>query len=102
MRGWSTCYWPPRRSYLQRTRLAGTPSGPLLLGALAGIWIIWIAYYTTGYTSYIVGALSFTFVLAASVLVYLRLRSGQAPSSPTRIDAFPNPKPPHSCRPWPP
>ena len=68
--------------YLQRTRLAGTPSGPLLLGALAGIWIIWIAYYTAGYTSYIVGALSFTFVLAASVLVYLRLRSGQAPIEP--------------------
>ncbi len=68
--------------YLQRTRLAGTPSGPLLLGALAGIWIIWIAYYTAGYTSYIVGALSFTFVLAASVLVYLRLRSGQVPIEP--------------------
>lgn len=68
--------------YLHRARLPGTPSGPLLLGAVAGIWIIWIAYYTSGYTSYIVGALSFTFVLAASVLVYLRLRSGQAPIEP--------------------
>ena len=54
------------RVYLQRTRLAGTPSGPLLLGALAGIWIIWIAYYTAGYTSYIVGALSFTCLLYTS------------------------------------
>ena len=68
--------------YLHRTRLPGTPSGPLLLGAVAGIWFIWIAYYTAGYTSYIVGALSFTFVLALSVLAYLRLRSGQAPIEP--------------------
>ena len=78
--------------YLQRTRLAGTPSGPLLLGALAGIWIIWIAYYTAGYTSYIVGALSFTFVLAASVLVYLRLRSGQAPIEPYQDRRIPEPE----------
>lgn len=68
--------------YLHRTRLSGARSGPLLLGAVAGAWLIWIAYYTSGYTSYIVGALSFTFVLAASVLVYLRLRSGQAPIEP--------------------
>lgn len=68
--------------YRHRTRLRGTPSGTLLLGALAGIWIIWTAYYTAGYTSYIVGALSFTFVLAASVLVYLRLRSGEAAIEP--------------------
>ncbi len=68
--------------HLHRERLRGAASGPLLLGALAGIWIIWIAYYTAGYTSYIVGALSFTFVLAASVLIYLRLRSGQAPIEP--------------------
>lgn len=68
--------------YLHRTQLVQTSSSPLLLGAAGGIWIIWIAYYTSGYTSYIVGALSFTFVLAASVLVYLRLRSGQAPIEP--------------------
>lgn len=68
--------------YLHRARLRGTPSGKLLLGTLAGIWVIWIAYYTSGYTSYIVGALSFTFILAASVLVYLRLRSGHAPIEP--------------------
>ncbi|MCF7750521.1 helix-turn-helix transcriptional regulator [Bacillus subtilis subsp. subtilis] len=68
--------------YFYRARLRGTPSAPLLLGALAGIWIIWIAYYTAGYTSYIVGALSFTFVLAASIVAWLRLRSGQAPIEP--------------------
>jgi AraC-like DNA-binding protein len=68
--------------YLHRARLQGTPSGKLLLGTLAGIWVIWIAYYTAGYTSYIVGALSFTFILALSVLIYLRQRSGQAPIEP--------------------
>lgn len=68
--------------YLHRARLRGTPSGKLLLGTLAGIWVIWIAYYTAGYTSYIVGALSFTFILALSVLIYLRQRSGQAPIEP--------------------
>ena len=68
--------------YLHRPQLPQASSGPLLLWAVAGVWFIWIAYYTSGYTSYIVGALSFTFVLAGSVLVYLRLRSGQAPIEP--------------------
>lgn len=68
--------------YRHRTRLVGAPTGVLLLGALAGVWIIWLAYYTAGYTSYIVGALSFTFVLALSVVVYLRQRAGQATVEP--------------------
>lgn len=68
--------------YVHRTRLRGTPSGTLLLGALAGIWVIWTAYYTAGYTSYIVGALSFTFVLAASVLIWFRMRAGHAAIEP--------------------
>lgn len=68
--------------YRHRSGVISTPSGKLLLGALVGVWLIWAAYFTSGYTSYIVGALSFTFVMAASVLVYLRLRSGQAPIEP--------------------
>jgi len=68
--------------YRHRARLRETPSGSWLLGALAGIWVIWTAYYTAGYTSYIVGALSFTFVLAASVLIWLRLRAGHAAIEP--------------------
>ena len=78
--------------YLHRARLRDAPSGKLLLGALVGIWVIWIAYYTAGYTSYIVGALSFTFVLALSVLVYLRLRSGQAPIEPYQDRRIPEPE----------
>ncbi|WP_157074164.1 helix-turn-helix domain-containing protein [Pseudoxanthomonas mexicana] len=77
---------------LYRERLRGTPSGTLLLGALAGVWIIWTAYYTAGYTSYIVGALSFTFVLALSVLAYLRLRAGQAPIEPYQDRRIPAPE----------
>lgn len=68
--------------YRQRSQHPQTPSGALLPGALGAVWLIWIAYYTSGYTSYIVGALSFTFVLALSVIVYLRLRAGQAPLEP--------------------
>lgn len=78
--------------YLHRSRLRGTPAGPLLLGTVAGIWIIWIAYFTSDYTSYIVGALSFTFVLASSVLVYLRLRSGQAAIEPYQDRRIPEPE----------
>lgn len=68
--------------YRHRNRHPESPASPLLLGALGGTWFIWIAYFTSGYTSYIVGALSFTFVLASSVVVYLRLRSGEAPIEP--------------------
>ncbi|CAN7384049.1 helix-turn-helix domain-containing protein [Pseudoxanthomonas sp. LjRoot143] len=78
--------------YLHRTRLPRAPSGTLLLGVVGSIWLIWIAYYTSGYTSYIVGALSFTFVLAASVLVYLRLRSGQATIEPYQDRRIPQPE----------
>jgi len=65
--------------YRHRVRLRTSRSNPLLPVALGGIWVIWIAYYTAGYTSYIVGALSFTFVLAVSILVGTRLRSGRTP-----------------------
>lgn len=68
--------------YQHRGRLSGSPAMPMLLGVTAGVWVIWLAYYTAGYTSYIVGALSFSFVLVLSVLVYLRIRAGQAPIEP--------------------
>lgn len=67
-------------------------SDPLLLGAVAGTWIIWIAYFTCGYTSYIVGALSFTVVLAASVPIYYRLHSGQPAIEPYRDRRIPEPE----------
>ncbi|UXI68937.1 helix-turn-helix domain-containing protein [Tahibacter amnicola] len=78
--------------YIHRARIRGTPARVLLLGAVAGVWVIWLAYFTSGYTSYIVGALSFTFVLAASVVVYLRLRSGLAPIEPYQDRRIPEPE----------
>lgn len=74
--------------YRYRIALARAGSGPLLTWAVAAIWIIWLAYFTAGYTSYLVGALSFTFILASSVLIHRRLRSGQpliAPYKDRRI-----------------
>lgn len=68
--------------YLQRGRLSGSPAKSMLLGVTGGVWMIWLAYYIAGYTSYIVGALSFSFVLALSVPVYLRLRAGQTAIEP--------------------
>lgn len=68
--------------YLHRARLSGSTAMPMLLGVTAGVWLIWLAYYTAGYTSYIVGALSFSFVLILSVPVYLRVRAGQAAIEP--------------------
>ncbi|ALU42149.1 helix-turn-helix domain-containing protein [Pseudoalteromonas rubra] len=37
---------------------------------LGGGWLIWFAYYTAAYTSYIMGALSFSMVLYLSIVVY--------------------------------
>lgn len=41
----------------------------LSLSVFLGVSIIWLAYYTSNLTSYIVGALSFSFVLYLSILV---------------------------------
>jgi AraC-like DNA-binding protein len=68
--------------YLSRARLISSGAWALLVGTTTGCWIIWGAYYLAGYTSYIVGALSFSFVLYLSVAVYFRYRSGKAPIEP--------------------
>lgn len=48
-----------------------------MLSVFSGILLIWIAYFTASYTSYITGALSFSFTLylSISVLVYQRKKS---------------------------
>ena len=76
------CYLLLTTALLARQHAKASPADPLLLAAVAGTWVIWLAYFSSGYTSYIVGALSFTFVLAASVLVWQRQRSGQAAIEP--------------------
>ncbi len=67
---------------VHRAQLLDTSSGRMLLGVAAGVWAIWIAYYTSGYTSYIFGALTFTFVLAASAVVFMRMRTGDTAMEP--------------------
>jgi len=42
-----------------------------LLSVFSGISIIWLAYNTVSYTSYIVGALSFSFVLYLIILLFI-------------------------------
>lgn len=66
----------------QRHRLPAGSARLLLLGVTAGLWLIWLAYLTSGFTSYIVGALSFSFVLYLCVAVGWGLQQGQAPVEP--------------------
>lgn len=70
--------------YLLRKRreVMASDSAPLLLGVPAAVGVIWLAYETSGFTSYIVGALSFTFVLGISILVFLRQREGRSTIEP--------------------
>lgn len=42
-----------------------------LVNVISGIWIVFLAYYSNGYTSYIVGALSFSFTFYISVLLWI-------------------------------
>lgn len=44
---------------------------PLDAGVLIGCWIIWAAYFFSTYTSYLAGALSFTFIISVSILTVL-------------------------------
>ena len=46
----------------------------LMLNVYLGVAIIWLAYFTASYTSYIVGALSFSFILYLSLLLFIRHR----------------------------
>ena len=49
-----------------------------VLRVLVSVCIVWLAYYTTKYTSYIVGALSFSVVLYLSViLIYFQRKNKQ-------------------------
>ena len=48
-----------------------------LMSVFMGNAIIWLAYFTASYTSYIVGALSFSFVLLLMILVFIKSREGQ-------------------------
>ncbi len=57
--------------YAWRTRFTDAMQRLLLCVTTLGVMVIWLAYYLCGYTSYLVGALSFSFLLAASLFVYI-------------------------------
>jgi len=84
-------YWLMASAVLwqRRAQLADVQSALPLLGAWAGVGLIWLAYWTSTYTSYIVGALSFTFVLAFSLLIAWRIKSGQAAIEPYQDKRIP-------------
>lgn len=45
----------------------------LMVNVFIGVSFIWLAYYTSSYTSYIVGALSFSFILYLSIFtIYIK------------------------------
>lgn len=67
---------------LQRHRLPTGSAKGLLLTVTTGLWLIWLAYFTSGFTSYIVGAMSFSFVLYLCVVVAWARRQGQVPVEP--------------------
>ena len=66
----------------QKQRLPSSTARRLLLSVIAGLWFIWMAYFTSGYTSYIVGALSFSFVLYLCAIVAWGWRHGQSAVEP--------------------
>ena len=50
-----------------------------LVNVVSGIWVVFLAYYSNGYTSYIVGALSFSFIFYISVLLWVSRKGKVAP-----------------------
>ncbi len=66
-------------SYLARKSFKKVLSGNLtsdnkdiwLVNVITGIWIVFLAYFSNGYTSYIVGALSFSFIFYISILLWI-------------------------------
>lgn len=62
----------------QRTGLSATEK--VALSVFMGTTLIWLAYFTASYTSYIVGALSFTFVLYLSILLWVIAKNNKPES----------------------
>jgi len=63
--------------WLRRERLPDGRARQLLLAVNLALWLIWLAYFTSGFTSYIVGALSFSFLLYVGAVVVWAKRQGE-------------------------
>lgn len=74
--------------YLRAVRAEGAPVAGDGLGrghvaaVIAGVAVVWLAYYTAGLTSYIVGALSFSLVLYLGGIVLLARRKARVAAEP--------------------
>jgi AraC-like DNA-binding protein len=53
--------------------VANNKQSLMLISVNLGVLLIWLAYFTSSYTSYILGALSFSFILYMTIVVFLRL-----------------------------
>ena len=53
----------------------------LMLTVFVGVGLIWLAYFTSSYTSYIVGALSFSFIFYLTVLLWFVQRKQKQPGA---------------------
>ncbi len=67
------------RRHSQSANLKARQNSNILATAWTGTFCIWLAYFTSSYTSYIVGALSFSFLLYFSILLAIYERRGQLP-----------------------
>jgi len=67
----------PMVKRLNYRQLSLTDDNILLMSVFLGNTVIWLAYFTSSYTSYIVGALSFSFVLLLMLLVFIKSRGNQ-------------------------
>jgi AraC-like DNA-binding protein len=68
----------PRVKKLNYKQLSLVDDNTWLMSVFLGNAVIWLAYFTSSYTSYIVGALSFSFVLLLMILVFIKSRESQA------------------------
>ncbi|MGK5005273.1 helix-turn-helix transcriptional regulator [Janthinobacterium sp. LB2P70] len=73
--------WHRRRAWLNDGQRMAT-SNVLLLSVFAGSCVMLAAYASTPFTSYIVGALSFTFSLHVAVMVFLLRKETSTPAEP--------------------
>jgi AraC-like DNA-binding protein len=73
--------WQTRHVWLHEEQRMAT-SSMLLLSVFAGSCVMLAAYASTPFTSYIVGALSFTFSLHVAVMVFLLRKETATPAEP--------------------
>ncbi len=66
-----------------------------VVSVVTGVALVWLAYYTSGFTSYIVGALSFSFLLYLSAMIAVAQRTWASAGS---VATLPEPPEPYQDR----